>query len=212
MDTMNREKIAELTEKYYSEYKLHSFVDKFLRKYKWIPQKDRDDFYSVANYYFIEAANDFDGTGEFEGYLRMILAKKLSSYARGMRRKKRCDVRTVIVDGKKETVYLSTLSFDAPIENENGNTNETLGDITPSSFNLENNLSDEIGLSFSPDVAEYLNKLPKKTRKIALMIGDGYKPCDICEKMQIEEREYQIHMEIIHTYEYRKPMEWRYLR
>ena len=194
MDTMNREKIAELTDKYYSEYKLHSFVDKFLRKYKWIPQKDRDDFYSVANYYFIEAANDFDGTGEFEGYLRMILAKKLSSYARGMRRKKRCDVRTVIVDGKKETVYLSTLSFDAPIENENGNTNETLGDITPSSFNLEDNLSDEIGLSYDDNVKRYLERLPKIQKSIVMLLVEGYKPSEIRVKLHITESEYSDHM------------------
>lgn len=210
--TINKKKVAELADKYYSEYKLHNYVDKFLRKYKWIPQKDRDDFYSVANYYFIEAANDFNGMGEFEGYLKMVLAKKLSSYARGMQRKKKCDVRTVIVDGKKETIYLSTLSFNAPIENKNGNTNETLGDITPSGFNLEDNLSDEVGLSFSSDVNEYLDKLPKKTKKMALLISEGYKPCDIIEKMNMTEKEYQIHMDIIRTYEYRKPMEWRYMR
>lgn len=210
MDTMNREKIAELTDKYYSENKIHKFVDTFLKKYKWIPQKDKDDFYSIANYYFCEAANDYDGRGNFEGYLKMVLNKKLASYVRWMRRQKRCDTRTVVINGHRTQVYLTTLSFDSPIGFDENT--ETLGEVTPSSFNLEDNLSEEIGLSFSPDVAEYLNKLPKKTRKIALMIGDGYKPCDICEKMQIEEREYQIHMEIIHTYEYRKPMEWRYLR
>lgn len=190
MDKMNKQKVAELTDKYYSEYELHNYVDKFLRKYKWIPQKDRDDFYSVANYYFIEAANDFDGTGDFNGYLKMVLAKKLSSYARGMRRKKRCDVRTVIVDGKKETIYLSTLSFDAPIENENGNTNETLGDITPSDFNLEDNLSDEIGLLFSEKMNTYLQSLPRQARKVAELIGIGYKPVDILEKLCISKKEY----------------------
>ena len=210
MKIMNSQKVAELTDKYYSEYKLHNYVDKFLRRYKWIPQKDYDDFYSVANYYFIEAANNFDGTGSFEGYLKMVLAKKLSSYARGMQRKKRCDVRTVVVNGEKKQAYFSTLSFDAPLNFDESS--EILGEIIPSNFNLEDNLSEEIGLTFSSDVIEYLNKLPKKTRKIALMIGDGYKPCDICEKMQIEEKEYQIHMEIIHTYEYRKPMEWRYIK
>lgn len=210
MDIMNREKVAELTDKYYSEYKLHSFVDKFLRKYKWIPQKDRDDFYSVANYYFVEAANDFDGTGDFNGYLKMVLAKKLPSYAIGMQRQKRCDVRTVIVDGEKKKKYYSTLSFDAPIDTEDGS--ETLGDITPSKFNLEDNTSEDIGLLFSPDVNEYLEKLPKKTRKIAILISDGYMPCDIIEKLDMGKEEYQIHMDIIRTYEYRKSMEWRYLR
>ena len=210
MNGIDKQKVAELTDRYYSEYEIHKFVDSFLRKYKWISQKDRDDFYSVANYYFIEAANDFDGTGDIKGYLKMELAKKLSSYARGLQRQKRCDVKTIIVGGKKTKVYHSTLSFDAPINSEEGL--ETLGDVTPSDFNLEDSLSEEIGLSFSPDVNEYLKKLPKKTRKIALLIGEGYRPCDICKKIQIAEKEYQIHMDIIHTYEYLKPMEWRYMK
>ena len=209
MDKMNKQKVAELTDKYYSEYELHNYVDKFLRKYKWIPQKDRDDFYSVANYYFIEAANDFDGTGNFNGYLKMVLSKKLSSYARGLQRQKRCDVRTVIINGEKKKKYYSTLSLDAPLDSEDGDV--TLGDITPSNFNLEDNTSEDMGFLFSPDIIEYLNNLPERTKKIALMISDGYKASDICEKMRIEEKEYQVHLEIIHTYEYRKPMEWRYM-
>lgn len=209
MDKMNKQKVSKLTDRYYSEYELHKFVDKFLRKYKWIPQKDYDDFYSVANYYFIEAANDFDGTGNFKGYLKMVLAKKLSSYARGMQRQKRCDVKIEIVDGEKRETHYSTLSFDAPIDSEEGS--ETLGDITPSKFNLEENTSEEIGLLFSSDVSAYLKKLPTKTRKIAMLISDGYEPYDIIEKMHMEEKEYQIHMDIIRTYEYRKPMEWRYI-
>ena len=210
MDKMNKQKVSELTDKYYSEYELHNYVDKFLRKYKWIPQKDRDDFYSVANYYFIEAANDFDGTGNFNGYLKMILAKKLSSYARGLQRQKRCDVRAVIINGEKKKKYYPTLSLDAPLDSEDGDV--TLGDITPSNFDLDDNTSEDMGLLFSPDVNEYLEKLPEKTRKIAILISDGYMPCDIIEKLHMEKEEYQIHMDIIRTYEYRKPMEWRYLR
>ena len=81
----------------------------------------------------------------------------------------------------------------------------------PSKFNLEDNTSEDIGLLFSPDVNEYLEKLPKKTRKIAILISDGYMPCDIIEKLDMGKEEYQIHMDIIRTYEYRKSMEWRYM-
>lgn len=199
MNEMNKQKVAELTDKYYSEYELHKFVDAFLRKYKWIPQKDKDDFYSVANYYFIEAANDFDGTGNFEGYLKMILAKKLSSYARGLQRQKRCDVKTVIVEGKKTKVYHSTLSFDAPIDSENGI--ETLGDITPSTFNLEDSLSEEIGLSSGKKVERYLMNLSKKQRSIVIALMNGYKPFEIRRELHMEEKEFSDHMVGIRSYE-----------
>lgn len=207
--------IAKVTEQYYANNaeKLHKVVDGILKGFGGLAQKDKDDFYSLANEVFWIAANDFNGRGNFNGFLYSRLVLKIRSAMTERNRQKRSDIQIVIKkDGTKEKIFHQTLSFNAPVKSNDGKNRGTLGEITPSSFNLEESVADEIGLSFSPDVAEYLNKLPKKTRKIALMIGDGYKPCDICEKMQIEEREYQIHMEIIHTYEYRKPMEWRYLR
>lgn len=205
--------ITKITEQYYANNakKLHKMVDNIIKPFGGLSQKDTDDFYSLANEVFYYAINDFNGKGKFDGFLYSRLVLKIRSLVTERNRQKRSDIEIVVKeDGTKVKIYYQTLSLDAPVDFDESS--ETLGEVTPSSFNLEDNLSEEIGLSFSPDVIEYLKKLPKKTRKIALLIGEGYKPCDICEKMQIKEKEYQIHMDIIHTYEYRKPMEWRYMK
>lgn len=207
--------IAKVTEQYYENNaeKLHKMVDKILKKYGGLSQKDTDDFYSLANEVFWVAVNDFNGNGDFNGFLYSRLARKIMSMITKRNRKKRADIEVVTKDnGKKEIKYHQPLSLDSPIDFESGNNVLTLGDVTESTFDLESVASDDTGLRFSEDVNVYLKMLPIKTRKVALLISDGYAPCDIIKKIHITEKEYQIHVNIMRTYEYRKPMEWRYLR
>ena len=207
--------IAKVTEQYYANNaeKLHKMVDKILKRYGGLSQKDTDDFYSLANEVFWVAVNDFNGNGDFNGFLYSRLARKIMSMTTKRNRKKRADIEMVINDnGKKEIRYHQPLSLDAPIDSEKGDNVLTLGDVTESDFDLEIATSENIGLRFSEDVNVYLKLLPIKTRKVALLISEGYAPCDIIEKIHITQKEYQIHASIMRTYEYRKPMEWRYLR
>lgn len=207
--------IAKVTEQYYANNaeKLHKMVDKNLKRYGGLSQKDIDDFYSLANEVFWIAVNDFNGHGDFNGFLYSRLARKIMSMITKRNRKKRADIEMVINDnGKKEIRYHQPLSLDAPIDSEKGDNVLTLGDVTESDFDLEIATSENIGLRFSEDVNVYLKMLPMKTRKVALLISEGYAPCDIIEKIHITQKEYQIHASIMRTYEYRKPMEWRYLR
>lgn len=207
--------IAKVTEQYYANNaeKLHKMVDKILKRYGGLSQKDIDDFYSLANEVFWIAVNDFNGHGDFNGFLYSRLARKIMSMITKGNRKKRADIEMVINDnGKKEIRYHQPLSLDAPIDSEKGDNVLTLGDVTESDFDLEIATSENIGLRFSEDVNVYLKLLPIKTRKVALLISEGYAPCDIIEKIHITQKEYQIHASIMRTYEYRKPMEWRYLR
>lgn len=207
--------IAKITDQYYENNaeKLHKMVDKILKRYGGLSQKDTDDFYSLANEVFWVAVNDFNGNGDFNGFLYSRLARKIMSMITKRNRKKRADIEMVINDnGKKEIRYHQPLSLDAPIDSEKGDNVLTLGDVTESDFDLEIATSENIGLRFSEDVNVYLKMLPIKTRKVALLISEGYAPCDIIEKIHITQKEYQIHASIMRTYEYRKPMEWRYLR
>lgn len=207
--------VVKVTERYYANNakKLHKIVDNIIRPFGGLSQKDMDDFYSLANEVFYHAANDFNGKGNFEGFLYSRLLLKIRSLMTERNRQKRADVE-IIKDhnGKKRKIYHQILSLDAPIKTEENDEYQTLGDVTESNFSLDDYTSDDMGLEFSEDVNIYLQMLPAKTRQIALLIGDGYRPCDICEKMKIKEKEYQIHMDIIRTYEYRKPMEWRYMK
>ena len=207
--------IAKVTEQYYATNaeKLHKMVDKILKKYGGLSQKDIDDFYSLANEVFWIAVNDFNGHGDFNGFLYSRLARKIMSMITKRNRKKRADIEMVINNnGKKEIRYHQPLSLDAPIDSESGDNTLTLGDVTESEVDLEIATSENIELRFSEDVNVYLKMLPIKTRKVALLISEGYAPCDIIEKIHITQKEYQIHASIMRTYEYRKPMEWRYLR
>lgn len=207
--------IAQITEQYYKNNaeKLHKMVDAILKRYGGLSQKDIDDFYSLANEVFWIAVNDFNGNGDFNGFLYSRLARKIMSMITKRNRKKRADIEIVINDsGKKEIRYHQPLSLDAPINFERGDSVLTLGDVTESDFDLESATAENAGLRFSEDVNVYLKMLPIKTRKVALLISEGYAPCDIIEKIHITQKEYQIHVSIMQTYEYRKPMEWRYLR
>lgn len=207
--------IAKVTEQYYANNaeKLHKVVDRILKGFGGLSPKDTDDFYSLANEVFWIAVNDFNDKGDFNGFLYSRLARKIMSMITMRNCKKRADIEVVVNDnGVEEVRYHQPLSLDAPIDSESGHNVLTLGDVTESDFNLENAMSENIGLRFSEDVNVYLKMLPIKTRKVALLISDGYAPCDIIEKIHITEKEYQIHVSIMRTYEYRKPMEWRYLR
>lgn len=207
--------IAKVTKQYYENNaaKLHKMVDKILKGFGGLSQKDVDDFYSLANEVFWVAVNDFNGNGDFYGFLYSRLLLKIMSMITKRNRRKRADVEVIIRDdGKREIRYRQPLSLDIPVGSDDDDNMTTLGEITASGFDLESAISDDMGLQFSEDVNVYLKMLPQKTREIALLISDGYAPCDIVKKIHITEKEYQIHINIMRTYEYRKPMEWRYLR
>lgn len=201
-----------LIEQYYANNasKLRKMVDGIIKKYGGLSQKDTDDFYSLANEVFWIAVNDFNGCGNFNGFLYSRLSLKIMSMITERNRKKRADVETIIhSDGTVEKKYHHTISLETPLYGDNSG---TIAELLPSDFNIDSVISEKSGLPFSSDVNEYLDNLPQKTRKVALLISEGYKPCDIMEKMNMTEKEYQIQMDIIRTYEYRKPMEWRYMR
>ena len=142
-------------------------VDKILKKYGGLSQKDTDDFYSLANEVFWVAVNDFNSNGDFNGFLYSRLARKIMSMITKRNRKKRADIEIVINDsGKQEVRYHQPLSFDAPIDSESGDNTLTLGDVTESTFDLESVASDDTGLRFSEDVNVYLKMLPIKKPRI----------------------------------------------
>ena len=204
--------MTKVIEKYYANNasKLRKMVDGIIKKFGGLSQKDTDDFYSLANEVFWIAAKDFNGNGNFNGFLYSRLILKIKSMITERNRKKRANIETINhPDGTVEKKYHHTVSLEAPLYGGNGG---SIAELLPSDFDIDKIISDEIGPSFSSDVNEYLDNLPSKTKKMALLISEGYKPCDIIEKMNMTDKEYQIHMDIIQTYEYRKSMEWRYIR
>lgn len=199
---MTREEL--LTEYYaHDAKKLHNLVDGILKKFGGISDKDLDDFYSLANEVFAIALEDFNGTGTFDGFLKFRLSNKIKSMITARNRKKRANIEVrKLPDGRTENIYHSDLSLDEPIYSDGKES--FLGDLISSDFSIENEISEEIGISFSDKTTRYIKNLPSFTQKVALMICEGYDPGQIQENLHITNTEYLNHMKLITSYEYIK--------
>lgn len=202
---MKSTEVNQILEKYYSNdaEKLHKMVDGMLKKFGGISDKDMDDFYSLANEVFAIALEDFDGTGTFDGFLKFRLSNKIKSMITARNRKKRANIEVrKLPDGRTENIYHSDLSLDEPIYSDGKEF--FLGDLISSDFSIENEISEEIGISFSDKTTRYIKNLPSFTQKVALMICEGYDPGQIQENLHITNTEYLNHMKLITSYEYIK--------
>lgn len=195
---LNKAKVDKITTKYYNTNKLNKMVDKILDKFGGLYQKDYDDFYSLADEVFFLAANDFDGTGTFEGFLKFRLNRKIQSMISGRNRLKRCDVEIVKKsDGTTEKIFHQTLSLDAPCESDSDDENYSLYDMIPSGFKLE----EEVKELKQNGLEEYFEKLSLVQREIAVLLMDGYHPIEIREKLHMSEKEYIDNLLGIRSYE-----------
>ena len=70
--------------------KLHGMVDKILLKFGGISNKDKDDFYSLANEVFMYAVRDYDKSQSFDRFLYSCLYKKFCTEMTSRKRDKRC--------------------------------------------------------------------------------------------------------------------------
>ncbi len=69
--------------------KLHRTVDRILAKFGGLSNKDRDDFYSLANEVFVDAIGRYDCTQPFDGFLYVCLVNKIKSEITRRNREKR---------------------------------------------------------------------------------------------------------------------------
>ena len=202
---MKNTEVNQILAKYYDNdaEKLHKMVDRMLKKFGGISDKDMDDFYSLANEVFAIALKDFNGTGTFDGFLKFRLSNKIKSMITTRNRKKRANIEVrELPDGRVEKIYHADLSLDEPIHSDGKEC--FLGDLIASDFNLEEELAEEIGISFSDRTTRYIESLPICTQKVALMICEGYEPGQIQENLHITNVEYLNHMRLITSYEHIK--------
>ena len=111
-----------LLEEYYTQNarKLRRMVDRILRRFSGISQKDYDDFYSLANEVFTGALRRFDGTQSFEGFLYACLFNRIKTeFTKRNREKRKTDTQSV--------------SLDTPV----GDGESVLGDMLESDFDME---------------------------------------------------------------------------
>lgn len=187
--------IAKVTEQYYENNaeKLHKMVDKILKGFGGLSQKDTDDFYSLANEVFVHAVNDFNGRGDFNGFFYSRLCLKIRTLMTERNRQKRSDVEVVTrADGTKETVYHPTLSLDAPVSNDEGAS--TIYDLLVSDFNIWDEISRDLFLGdngYSESINKYMDSLTSVQRKVAHFIMEGLDKKEIQQRLNLSEKKYQ---------------------
>ena len=90
--------------------KLRNVVDKILFKFGGLSNKDRDDFYSLANEVFVDVIKRYDCKKSFDGFLYSCLSNKImTEITRRNREKRKADRFSISLDGINENDEECTL-------------------------------------------------------------------------------------------------------
>lgn len=171
--------------------KLHRVVDKILRRFYEISDKDKDDFYSLANEVFVDVMKRYDNSKDFDGFLYSCLYNKIVSEI-----KKRHRI-------KREADRMS-ISIDTPIGDDE---NCTIGDMIADDFTIEKKIFEENKREeWRKEVNEYLNSLSPLQKKIVFLLSDNNTPSEICEELHITIRHFENSMKRILADERIKPL------
>lgn len=160
-----------------------------IKRFAWIPQKDYDDFYSIASMVVWDCEQKFDGkkvkTKKFKSFVSTCIHNKIKTHITYMNRDKR-----MAKDDEGNPLHNSSL--DAPISDED---NSTLGDYLSDDINVEsevvkNHCNDE-------KVEMFLETLSNTQRKIIELKMEEYTPDEIKQILNISDREYNSAMKSI---------------
>ena len=171
---MNTDKILD---GYYKDnaQKLRAIVDKLLRDFGGISQKDYDDFYSLANAVFAGALKQYDAARDFDGFLYSCLSNRIKTeITRRNRIKRRAD--------------MTAISIDIPIGGESG---ATIGDTLQSEFDITKEIDRETGLFRDDKVVRYLDRIPVRTRQILEMKMESIPASDIKKILKLSDKDYE---------------------
>lgn len=171
---MNTDKILD---GYYKDnaQKLRAIVDKLLRDFGGISQKDYDDFYSLANAVFAGALKQYDAARDFDGFLYSCLSNRIKTeITRRNRIKRQAD--------------MTAISIDTPIGGESG---ATIGDTLQSEFDITKEIDRETGLFRDDKVVRYLDRIPVRTRQILEMKMESISASDIKKILKLSDKDYE---------------------
>jgi DNA-directed RNA polymerase specialized sigma subunit len=151
-----------------NERRLKSISDTIIIKhFGWLPQKDYDDFYSIAGEVLWNCCQNYDGDkgAQFETYLINCLIRKFKTRITYTNRQRRNN-------GNQD------VSLDALIDE-----NDTcLGDLIAS----DNKNEVEV---YSDKMINYLNKLSKIQKQVLFAMSEGYSSDEIRRILNISAKE-----------------------
>lgn len=154
--------------------KLHKVVDRLLQKFGGISDRDRDDFYSLANEVFTDALRRYDASQSFDVFLYVCLSNKIKSEITKRNREKR-------------KINGSIISIDTPVGDDE---DSTLKDVIADEFNMEQEIIRKQGERYSKRMLLYLGRLSRLQREILHLETLGYYPAEIKERLQISDKQY----------------------
>ena len=155
--------------------KLHSMVDKILKKLQFV-DIDNEDFYSLANEIFVDVLKRYDGKQDFNGFLYSCLTNKFKTeMTRRNRFKRQADKMAV--------------SWEEKVGNDEDGL--TVGDTIGDKETVETKIFKEEKEEWRREVKEYLEKLSPLQRKIAFLMSDNNTPDEICEELHITMKHFE---------------------
>lgn len=159
--------------------KLHHMVDKLLLQFGGIEDKDRDDFYSLANEVFCDVLNRYDRNQPFETFLYSCLDRKIKTEMTRRNRKKRQSDRKAI-------------SWETPLNEES---DSTIGDFIKDTkqgtdFDIDKTFFEDNGQKYSEKMLVYISRLSSLQKEVVKLIVSGYTPKEIKRILHISEGEY----------------------
>jgi len=164
--------------------KLHIVVDKILLKFGGLVDKDKDDFYSIANEVFVDVLKRYDNSQSFDAFLYSCLVNRIKTEITRRNRYKRKADRMCI-------------SIDTPIGDEE---NSKIVDIIADKFDLEKVVFEEREDTYSKKMLIYLSRLSEIQKEMLRLIIAGYLPNEIREELHITEKQYCDSYTAIHSY------------
>lgn len=161
--------------------------------HKKVPETYHEDLYGVASDVLIESLIGFDPNKKcsFKTFFTGNIKRAFYDWTRDNTRLCRCNIQTdaegkIVRDEEGNVVIIPNIPLDAPTED-----GTDIKEKVASDFNIENNLSEEIGFSFGENVQQYLNSLSKTQRFIAEKIMMGYQHSEIREMLGVSENKYK---------------------
>ncbi len=164
--------------------KLRRTVDRILLKFGGLSDRDRDDFYSLANEVFADAIRRHEQSQSFDAFLYSCLSNRIKTEMTGRNRKKRRADRLAI-------------SIDTPVS-EDGST--TLGDTIVADFCIEREVLEGREEEYSRRMRMYLDRLSSLQKQVLELNAAGYRPSEIQEELQITKKQYADCSAAIHSY------------
>lgn len=166
--------------------KLRNVVDKILFKFGGLSNKDRDDFYSLANEVFVDVIKRYGRTKSFDGFLYSCLSNKImTEITRRNREKRKADRFSISLDGINEN-----------------DEDCTLLEFLPSDFDTFEEATKRQGNEqYQDKVQRYISKLSNRQVNILNLLVDGYKANEVCQVLEISSKEYANELKTMRSYE-----------